>query len=93
MEEELVGAVKQDVHYSRRLGEFFVALGHFKPGSDTPTESFRIRKGINGNTDSFSDDLKLKNMHMLHMICRNQKTFYSRVSVELILNFELDAGF
>ena len=57
LKEELVGTIKEDVHYPRRFGQFFIPVRQFETGSDVRTESFRIREGVYGHTDCFSDNL------------------------------------
>ena len=57
LKEELVGTIKEDVHYPRRFGQFFVPVRQFETGSDVRTERFRIREGVYGHADCFSDNL------------------------------------
>lgn len=57
LKEELVGTIKEDVHYSGRFGQFFVPVRQFETGSDVRTESFGIREGVHGHSYCFSDNL------------------------------------
>ena len=57
LKEELVGTIKEDVHYPRRFSQFFIPVRQFETGSDVRTESFWIREGVYGHADCFSDNL------------------------------------